>query len=106
MAMSDFWQWKGDANNGAGYIQQKFKKVKSINGNIAVDQTAASTAISGDDCTVNVLSGNTWINPIGTASANATSIKLTGTIDLNVSASLSYISDSAGATMQIIVWEV
>lgn len=82
----------------------KFKQVSSIMGAFAVGTTAVAKAIGGKDCTVNVLTGTAWINPNATAIADATAIKLTGTIDLNVAGNLSLISDATGASVQIIVW--
>jgi hypothetical protein len=82
----------------------RFKQVSSLHGAFNVGTTAVAKAINGKDCTVNVLSGTVWINPNGTAIADATSIKLTGTIDLNVTGNLSLISDATGASVQIIVW--
>jgi hypothetical protein len=86
------------------YTFSKFKKVDSIYGAFAVSTTALAKAITGKDCTVNVLAGTVWINPNATAVANDTAIKLTGAIDLNVAGNLSLISDATGATVQIIVW--
>jgi hypothetical protein len=83
----------------------KFKQVSSIIGAFNVAAVATNKAINGKDCTVNVLSGVVWINPLGTADTT-TGIKLvTGNaIDLNVSGNLSLISDATGASVQIIVW--
>lgn len=85
----------------------RFAKI-SVNsfGAFAVGTLAVAKAINGKDCTVNVLSGNCWINPNATAVANATAIKLIpdAVLDINVTGNLSLISDAAGATVQIIVW--
>jgi len=83
----------------------KFKQVSSILGAFAVSTTAVAKAINGKDCTVNVLTGSVWINPNATAVADATAIKLTGTIDLNAIGNLSLISDATGASVQIILWQ-
>jgi hypothetical protein len=84
----------------------KFKQVSSIMGAFNVAAVATSKAISGKDCTVNVLSGSVWINPNATAVADATAIKLvTGNaMDLNVTGNLSLISDATGASVQVVIW--
>ena len=87
------------------YTFSKFKRVGTIMGAFNVAAAAVDKAINGKDCTVNVLTGSVWINPNATAVADATAIKLTGTIDLNVAGNLSLISDATGASVQIIVWQ-
>lgn len=60
------------------------------------------------DITLMCVSGNIWFNSLSaTAVADATAFKLTAgqTIDLNVATYLSLISDSSGATFQIIRWK-
>ncbi|MFT9498249.1 hypothetical protein [Anaerosolibacter sp.] len=84
---------------------ESFKEVYQIYGSFAVSTTAVPKAINGRNCTVNVLTGTIWINPTATAVADATAIKVTGAIDLRVKNTLSLISDSTGAIVQIIVWE-
>jgi hypothetical protein len=85
----------------------RFKQVSSIIGAFNVAAVAVNKAINGKDCTVNVLSGAVWINPLATAVANDTAIKLISgnAIDINVAGNLSLISDATGASVQIIVWE-
>lgn len=82
------------------------KIVSSIIGAFAVSTTAIPKTITNQNCSVHVLSGNCWINPLTTAVADATAIKfLSGMIlDLRVASTLSLISDSTGASVQIIVW--
>ena len=64
--------------------------------------------IKGESITFVNLSGNIWIDPLDTAVANSTSLKLvaTNSRDLLVKDSLSIISDASGGTYQIIVWEL
>ena len=80
--------------------------VDSIIGAFAVSTSAVPKTIVNKNCTVHALSGNCWINPLATAVADATAIKLLPgmTLDLRVASSLSLISDSTGATVQVIVW--
>ena len=82
--------------------------VAVIYGVFAVGAAAVTKAITNRLCTVNVLSGNCWINPSAAAVADATAIKLTlatgNTLDLIVAGDLSLISDATGASVQIIVW--
>jgi len=90
------------------YTFSKFRQIdmsKSF-GAFAVSTTAIPKAIGGKDCTVNVLTGSVWINPNATAVADATAIKLgVGmSIDINVAANLSLISDATGASVQVIAW--
>lgn len=88
-------------------INQKFKKAASIESAIAVTTTAGNKFINGRNCTVQSLVGNLWVNPLATAVADNTSIKLAvgSAIDLSVSGNLSLISDVTGATAQVIIWE-
>jgi hypothetical protein len=85
-----------------------FKRVDTIYGAFNVVGVAVAKAINGKPCTVHVLSGNLWINPLDTAVADDTAIKLSAAsgsfIDLTVETNLSCISDVTGATAQIIVW--
>lgn len=62
--------------------------------------------INGESITVLCMSGNIWINPNDTSVANNTALKLVEgmSADLAVKGSLSLISDSTGATYQIICW--
>jgi hypothetical protein len=61
--------------------------------------------INGASVTVVNMSGNIWVNPLDTAVADATALKLTEGMawDLFVMDLLSLISDGSGATYQIIV---
>ena len=70
-----------------------FRTVKNISSAIAVSTTALPQAINGYGCTVTSLAGNLWINPNGTAAADATSIKLLpgASMDLFVHGNLSII---------------
>ncbi len=85
-----------------------FAPIKKIVGVTGVDNTADLIAIGGESITFVCVSGNIWINPSATAVANATALKLTAgqAIDLVVKGSLSIISDSTGATYQIITWDI
>ena len=85
----------------------KMRQVDSIMGAFAVSTSAVAKTISDKNCTVHILSGNCWINPLATAVADATAIKLLSgmVLDLRVAATLSLISDATGASVQIIVWE-
>ena len=82
------------------------KAISSIMGAFAVSTTAVPKAIANKNCTIHVLSGNCWINPLAVAVADATAIKLLSgmILDLRVASSLSLISDATGASVQIIVW--
>lgn len=59
------------------------------------------------DITFMCVSGNIWLSSLATAVADATSLKLTAgqTIDLNVAALFTAISDASGATYQIVRWK-
>lgn len=83
------------------------KSVNAIMGAFSVSTTAISKTIANKDCTIHVLSGDVWINPLTTAVADETAFKLTAgmRLDLRVTESLSLVSDANGATVQIIVWE-
>lgn len=89
------------------YPSNQFKKVKTIYGAFTVTDTAVAKSIANYPCTVVSLTGNLWINPDATAVADETAIKLlTGdSIDLSVFGNLSLISDTDGATAQVIVWD-
>lgn len=91
----------------AQITQEQYARVKSLTGVTAVTDTASSVTCSNDDITLQCVAGNLWINPLITAVANATAFKLVAgqTIDLNVAATLSMISDATGATYQIIKWK-
>ena len=85
----------------------KMRTVDSIIGTFAVSTSAVAKTIADKNATVHILSGNCWINPLATAVADATAIKLLSgmVLDLRVAATLSLISDATGASVQIIVWE-
>ena len=88
--------------------REVFAPIKKIVGVTSQDTTAASVAVKGDSITVICMTGNLWINPLATAVADTTAMKLVAgmTVDLVVKGNLSLISDSSGATYQIITWEV
>ena len=90
------------------YVRDTFAPIKKITGITAVDNTADSIVISGQPITLQVVSGNIWINPLATAVADATAFKLTAgqTLDMVVKGTLSIISDATTATYQIIYWEL
>lgn len=87
-------------------IGMQFKTVSSIIGVFSQNNVAASKDTDGKNITVQCISGNLWINPLATAVADATAIKLTAgqALDLYTVNDLSVISDASGATAQIIVW--
>ena len=90
------------------YVRDSFAPIKKITGVTAVDSSADSIVISGLPITLQVVSGNIWLNPLATAVADATAFKLTAgqTLDMVVKDTLSIISDVTGATYQIIYWEL
>lgn len=87
------------------YVPDKFGRIKSMVGVTAIT-TIQSVVCDDDNVTILCMSGNLWLNPIGTAVADATAIKLTAgmSIQLNVFKTLSLISDASGATYQVIRW--
>lgn len=82
------------------------KPVSSLYGAFAVSTTAVPKDIANKNCTIHVLTGNCWVNPLAVAVADSTAIKLLSgmILDLRVTSSLSLISDATGASVQIIVW--
>lgn len=87
-----------------------FRKINSISkGNISVTSTALIVDLNGyiKDITINVRSGNVWFNVNGMAVANSsTSLVLSSGESIDVKTnSLSVISDSSGAMIQVIVWD-
>ena len=86
-------------------VKENFARPKSWLGVTALDNTADSIIVNGQDISFECVSGNIWVNFNGTAVANSTSILLTAghSIDLNIDANLSIISDSSGATYQYII---
>lgn len=89
-------------------VRDIFAPVKKIVGADNLSTTAVSKAINGDSITVVAVSGNLWINPLGTAVADVTSIGLTEGMQINmvVMDSLSLISDSTGASYRIVHWAI
>jgi hypothetical protein len=71
----------------------------------AIDASADSIAVNGQDIAFFCVSGNIWINPAATAVANTTAFLLVAgqSIEWNVAANLSIISDGAGGTYQYII---
>lgn len=96
----------------ANYVINKFRKVKAIKP-LTFSSTTASVAssLSSTDygnnfsVTFQALAGNTWINPLVTATTNSFKLSAGQAIDLVVYDSLSIISDSTTASYQAIVWE-
>lgn len=86
--------------------REVFARVKSQLGVTAVDATADSIAVNGESISFVCVTGNIWINPLGTAVADATCFKLTAGdgIDLLVDGNLSIISDGSGGEYQYIIW--
>ena len=90
----------------AVHFPNRFHQIESITGAIAVTDTASAVAVLGKDCTITCISGNLYINTLGTAVADATSFKLVAgtSIDLYVYGSISMISDATGAVAQVLVY--
>lgn len=90
----------------AQITQEQFPLAKAIVGVTAIDNSADAISCNYDDITFINVSGNIWINPLITAVADATAIKLTvgQSIDLKVATTLSIISDGSGGTYQYIKW--
>lgn len=89
------------------YVTQTFLKAKSILGVTAIDASADNIAVNGQCIKFIDVSGNIWVNPLGVAVANTTSIKLVAgqSLDLTVAGNLSIISDGSGGTYQYIIYE-
>ena len=89
-------------------VRVGFNRVKRILG-VTAQPAGAATAIAfkNEMVTLYVVSGNLWVNPTITAVADTTAFKLIAgqSIDFNVAATLSIISDASGATFEYIVWE-
>lgn len=87
-------------------ILNEVKRVKTIYGDFAVNTIVINKAINDNACTIHVLTGDCWVNPLGLAVADATAIKLKEgmILDTHVMGNLSLISNATGATVQIIVW--
>jgi len=96
----------------ANYVINKFRKVKAIKP-ITFSSTTVSVAssLSSTDygnnfsITFQAVAGNTWINPIETATTNSFRLSTGQSVDLVVYDKLSIISDSTTASYQAIVWE-
>jgi hypothetical protein len=91
----------------ATVTRETFARMRSWLGVTAIDASADSIVVNGQDISFINVSGNIWINPSVTAVANTTAILLTAgqSLDLNVDTTLSIISDGAGGTYQYIIWE-
>lgn len=90
---------------GAGWV---IDGAEGSNDTITVGVAAESGwRVDGSSITFINMSGNIWINPLDTAVANATSIKLLAgqSLDLVAEDVLSIISDGSGATYQILFWK-
>jgi len=92
----------------AEYVRQMHKRIYKIIGSFAVAQISLPIDLGNLNATVQVLSGNLWINNTKAAVANSTSFALSSTVSpiLDINADiLNMISDVTGATVQIILWE-
>jgi hypothetical protein len=96
----------------ANYVINKFRKVKAIKPRTFSSTTASvASSLSSTDygnnfsVTFQALAGNTWINPLTTATTNSFQLTAGDNIDLVVTDTLSIISDSTAATYQAIIWE-
>lgn len=90
------------------YNKVGFRRVDRIVSQIAVTTAAQNVLVNGKDIRINSVTGNTWINPKGTAAATGgTSYQIVpgGFLEMNVDGNLSIISDATGSTVQIIVYE-
>lgn len=84
----------------------RFKLVRKIIGTTAITNTATSISILGLNARIQSLSGNVWINPLVTSTtANGFLITPGNDLEITVDSSLSLISDSNGATVQILIYE-
>jgi len=98
---------------------EKFSQIKGITGVTALDSSADTLAIYGENITLICVSGNIWVNPNATAVANATAFKMTAGADATAfkmtagdaidfatrsDVGVSIISDATGATYQVIKW--
>ena len=88
--------------------QEKFSQIKGITGVTAVDSSADTLAIYGENITFVCVSGNIWLNPNATAVADATSLALTAGDAIDFASrsdrGVSIVSDATGATYQVIKW--
>ena len=92
----------------ATLIRDTFAQIKSITGVTAIDTSADTISVLGRAITFINVSGNIWINPLTTAVADATALKLTAgqSLDFVATGNLSIISDGSGGTYQIIFWDI
>lgn len=90
----------------AVHFPNKFHTIADIVGAIAVTETASFQTIGGHDCTISCVSGNLYINTLGTAVADATSYKITAgtSINLWVFGAVSMVSDGSGAVAQVLIY--
>ena len=90
------------------YVRPMHKRISRILGSFPVAQTSLPINIGGLNATMQVLSGNLWINNVKVAVADSTCFVLSSTaspiLDINAD-TLNMISDATGATVQIIVWD-
>ena len=87
---------------------EQFRPIKTILGATTVDATADTITLApGTQITFINVTGNIWINPNGTAVADATSLKTTAGDQVSFAAvgNLSIISDVTGGTYQYIIWK-
>jgi len=89
-------------------VRDAFAPIKKITGITAVDNTADAIVIHGQPITFVNMSGNIWVNPLATAVADATALKLTEgmALDMVVLGTLSIISDASGGEYQVIYWDL
>lgn len=92
----------------ATYVRPMHKRINKIVGSFAVSTTSLPINIGGLNTTLQVLTGNLWINDKAIAVANSTAFALSSTaspiLDINAD-TLNIISDVTGATVQYILWE-
>ncbi len=88
------------------YVRDVFAPVKAITGVTALSTDAVSIPVNGAAITFVCVSGSIWVNPLATAIADSTAFNLVAgqALDLVVKGNLSIISNSSGATYQIIFW--
>jgi len=80
--------------------------VDSIIPAFAVSTTAVPQVFTNQNITVHILSGNCWFNTSATATTvNGFKLLPGMPLDLRVNGTLSLISDTTGASVQIVVWE-
>lgn len=93
---------------GAEYTRPMHKRINKIIGSFAVSTTSIATTLGGLNATINVLTGNVWINDKITAVADSTAFKMSSAsasvLDINAD-TINMISDASGATVQLIIWD-